>query len=68
MAYRLRLSHEESALLTLLRSMSFDLPRAELCCEIGKYFLEHGSFYHAIYWYETALQTYFSVADSDIRI
>ena len=36
--------------------MSFDLPRAELCCEIGKYFLEHESFYHAIYWYETALK------------
>ena len=51
-----KLGQEESALLTLLRSMSFDLPRAELCCEIGKYFLEHGSFYHAIYWYETALK------------
>lgn len=51
-----KLGQEESALLTLLRSMSFDLPRAELCCEIGKYFLEHGSFYHAIYWYETALE------------
>ena len=39
----------------LLRSMSYDLPRAELCCEIGKYFLEHGEFHLAVYWYETAL-------------
>lgn len=48
---------EQSALITLLRSMSFDLPRAELCCEIGKYFLEHGNYHNAIYWYETALNT-----------
>ena len=50
-----QLGQEESALLTLLRSMSFDLPRAELCCEIGRYFLEHENYRNAIYWYETAL-------------
>lgn len=50
-----KMGQEQSALLTLLRSMSFDLPRAELCCEIGKYFLEHGNYHNAIYWYETAL-------------
>ncbi len=53
----LHLGKEDSALTTLLRSMSFDLPRAELCCEIGKYFLEHGNFQNAVYWYETALNT-----------
>ncbi|MDE7224159.1 MAG: glycosyltransferase family 2 protein [Acetatifactor sp.] len=52
-----RLGGEQSALTTLLRSMSYDLPRAELCCEIGKYFLEHGNCHNAIYWYETALST-----------
>ncbi len=52
-----RLGQEQSALITLLRSMSFDLPRAELCCEIGKYFLEHGNYHNAVYWYETALNT-----------
>lgn len=51
------LGQEHSALMTLLRSMSFDLPRAELCCDIGKYFLEHGNYHNAIYWYETALHT-----------
>ncbi|MCI8339034.1 MAG: glycosyltransferase family 2 protein [Lachnospiraceae bacterium] len=50
-----QMGQEQSALLSLLRSMSFDLPRAELCCEIGKYFLEHGMYQNAIYWYETAL-------------
>lgn len=50
-----RMGKEQTALNTLLRSMSFDLPRAELCCEIGKYFLEHGNYQIAAYWYETAL-------------
>ncbi len=50
-----RLGQEQSALNTLLRSMSFDLPRAELCCEIGKHFLEQGEYHTAVYWYETAL-------------
>lgn len=53
----LRLGKEQAALTTLLRSMSFDLPRAELCCEIGKYFLEHGNYHIAVYWYEAALHT-----------
>ena len=52
-----RLGQEESGLNMLLRSMSFDLPRAELCCGIGKYFLEHGNYSLAVYWYEIALNT-----------
>lgn len=50
-----RLGQEREALNTLLRSMSFDLPRAELCCEIGKHFLERGNCQIAVYWYEAAL-------------
>ena len=53
----LHLGQEQSALTTLLRSMSYDLPRAELCCEIGKFFLERGNYQNAIYWYEAALRT-----------
>ena len=53
----LQLGRDQTALTTLLRSMSFDLPRAELCCGIGKYFLEHENVHVAIYWYETALHT-----------
>lgn len=51
------LGREQDALTTLLRSMSFDVPRAELCCEIGKYFLEHGNYNNSIYWYKIALNT-----------
>lgn len=49
------LGQEQTGLDTLLRSMGFDLPRAELCCDIGKYFLEHGHYHIAVYWYEAAL-------------
>lgn len=51
----LSLGQEDHALMTLFRSMSYDLPRAELCCEIGKFFLEHENLRSAAYWYETAL-------------
>ena len=50
-----KLNQENSALLTLLRSLSFDLPRAELCCQIGKHFLGQGNYHTAIHWYKTAL-------------
>lgn len=52
-----QMGQEQNALDTLLRSMGFDLPRAELCCEIGKHFLERGNYRNAIYWYENALNT-----------
>ena len=50
-----RMGQEQKALSALLRSMCFDVPRAELCCEIGKHFLEQDNYPAAIYWYETAL-------------
>ena len=52
-----KLEREDTALLTLLRSLSFDMPRAELCCDIGRHFLQHENYKNAIYWYETALHT-----------
>lgn len=52
-----QMGQEQNALTALLRSLSFDRPRAELCCEIGKHFLERGNFQNAIYWYEAALNT-----------
>ncbi len=52
-----QMNQDQAALSILLRSMSFDRPRPELCCEIGKHFLEHENYYIAIYWYEVALNT-----------
>ncbi len=42
-------------LLSLFRSFEFDEPRAEICCDIGYYFLSINEFKKAIFWYETAL-------------
>ncbi len=46
----------ELAFRTLLRSFILDRPRPEICCELGRLFLEKGEYQNAIYWYETALQ------------
>lgn len=50
-----KLHQDDAALTSLLRSFGLDTPRAELCCDIGKHFLDRGNYTSAIYWYETAL-------------
>lgn len=37
-----------------MRSLEYDTPRAELCCEIGRYFLEKQAYRQAIFWYKLA--------------
>lgn len=39
----------------LLYSFTFDIPRAEICCEIGRYMMEHESYRQAIFWFQQAL-------------
>ena len=51
----LALGRREEAVGALLCSFSLDLPRAEICCDLGKVFLEEGRPRQAAYWYETAL-------------
>lgn len=48
------LGNSDKALTSLLRSLTFDRPRAEICCEIGRHFLDKGNYRTAIFWYETA--------------
>lgn len=43
-----------ASLQVLLKSLEFDSPRAEVCCEIGNHFLESGQYRIAIFWFETA--------------
>lgn len=50
-----KLDQDNLALKTLLQSLTYDLPRAEICCEIGKHFLEKEDYRISAYWYETAL-------------
>jgi glycosyltransferase involved in cell wall biosynthesis len=45
---------EEKGLETLYRSFKFDEPRAEVLCDIGKYFFVRGQFKHAAGWYKQA--------------
>ncbi len=51
--YRL-LQNDGMGIGALYRSFNYDLPRAEICCEIGSYFVESGRYEQAIYWYKLA--------------
>lgn len=46
---------ESSALANLFKSFTFDNPRAEICCDIGKHFFDKNQYKLAIFWYELAL-------------
>lgn len=50
------LSRYKQALAALFYSMQLDVPRAEICCEIGKFFLSHAQYHMAIYWYQAAVE------------
>lgn len=39
---------------TLFKSFTLDLPRAEICCEIGSYYMDQSDYHKAIFWYEIA--------------
>lgn len=45
----------EKALEAFLLSLKYDEPRAEICCDIGKHFLDLGQYRLAVFWYELAL-------------
>lgn len=49
------LQQDTKALQVLLRSFVYDLPRAEVCCEIGCHFFDREQYTRAVYWYEQAL-------------
>lgn len=38
----------------LTRSFAYDIPRAEVCCAIGFFFMKQSRYPQAIYWYEQA--------------
>ena len=45
---------EREALAALLRSLEYDTPRAELCCDIGKHFFDREMLAPAVFWYTLA--------------
>lgn len=49
------LGDNNKALQALLRSFLYDVPRAEICCDIGRHFFDRQRYLQATYWYECAL-------------
>lgn len=45
---------KSAAIEALFKSFLYDEPRAEICCEIGKYFIEEQNYTVAIFWYKVA--------------
>ncbi|MCI9445680.1 MAG: glycosyltransferase [Oscillospiraceae bacterium] len=50
-----RMDRPEKALDSLLRSFAYDRPRAEVCCELGRWFFQRENMPLAAYWYSLAL-------------
>jgi len=41
---------------SLLRSFKHDSPRAEICCQLGKYYMDVSNYQNAIIWFKLATQ------------
>lgn len=48
--------NKDNSLSILFQTFSFDFPRAEICCEIGKIFLSEKKYSISAFWYELALK------------
>jgi len=46
----------KNALKALLRSFTYDIPRAEICCMLGDHYVEEGAYEKAILWYKLATE------------
>lgn len=53
--YHQKYQETADVLEAFLYSLTLDIPRAEICCEIGKIFLERSWYRQAAYWYGQAL-------------
>ncbi len=51
-----KMGEGSASLQALFRSLEYDVPRAEICCEIGRYFMEKEQYETAVFWYENALK------------
>lgn len=50
------LGREEDRIIILFQTFLYDMPRGEVCFEIGRWFQEMEQWEQAVYWYETALR------------
>lgn len=49
-----QIDNREKMLKSLFKSFEYDLPRAEICCQIANYYFEKEDYNKAIFWYEIA--------------
>lgn len=40
----------------IFKTFEFDIPRPEMCCRLGYYFLEKNQFSQAVFWYKLAIE------------
>lgn len=50
-----RQENEEKFLESLFRTFGYDVPRGEICCDLGGYFMEKKKYEQAVFWYKEAL-------------
>ncbi|MCI8526020.1 MAG: glycosyltransferase family 2 protein [Oscillospiraceae bacterium] len=50
-----RLGRREAAFAALARALRYGPPRAEICCDLGQFFMDAGEWTAAVFWYEQAL-------------
>ena len=58
----MKLNDEDSALALLFKSFEYDAPRAEVCCNIGQYFMNKKNYTLAIYWLNLALKNSYDIS------
>lgn len=46
---------DQRAMAAMLQSFAYDIPRAEICCQIGYYFKSRADYRQAAFWFELAL-------------
>jgi len=49
-----KIGAKEKILPTLLKSFEYDIPRPEICCELGYYYKEEGKYDQAFRWFDLA--------------
>lgn len=52
--YRIK-NDKENEFMYLVKTFSYDTPRAETCCQLGYFFKDIDEYEKAIFWFETAL-------------
>lgn len=50
----LEINDNKSAIQALFKSFEYDIPRANICCNIANFFFNKNDYNTAIFWYETA--------------